>query len=89
VDDDLQPESFQRMHECLHATLAAIHATRMRGGHVFVHCHAGRQRSACVVAAYLILYCNMSKDSAIQFIKSKRRVAFIPGINFEPVLDRI
>ena len=34
-----------------------IQAKMDQGGSVYVHCKAGRTRSATVVAAYLILHC--------------------------------
>lgn len=51
---------------------------------VFVHCYAGRQRSAALVAAYLIDKKGMSVKDAIQHIITKRPEAFFWGksINF-------
>tara|TARA_B100000963_G_C22635497_1_gene677352 strand:- start:4204 stop:4704 length:501 start_codon:yes stop_codon:yes gene_type:complete len=54
---------------------------------VLVHCRAGMHRSATVVACFLIKYFNFSKDCAIQFIKSKRHIAFFPGPNFDLSLE--
>ena len=52
------------------------------GDRILVHCMAGRQRSACCVAMFLILQKQMRTDQAIQFIRSKRPVAFMPQPNF-------
>ena len=86
VDDDGQSSTMEKMYSHIHATCAAIHHCLQRNQTVFVHCFAGRQRSACVVCAYLMLYHTMQKDAAKLYIKSKRRVAFFPSANFEPVL---
>ena len=59
----------------------------MRGDHIYIHCHAGMQRSACVVAAYLIRYYKMTPQEAVYFIRSKRPIAFTPFINFQKSLD--
>jgi protein-tyrosine phosphatase len=51
---------------------------------VLVNCYAGRQRSAAVVACYLMT-ANKGKtdvDSCIKFIQLKRPVAFTPKANF-------
>jgi len=52
------------------------------GDRILVHCMAGRQRSACCVAMFLILQKQMRTEQAIQFIRSKRPVAFMPQPNF-------
>ena len=89
VDDDGQPLTMDKMYAHVHATCAAIHTSIQRNQTVFVHCFAGRQRSACVVCAYLMLYHRMPKDAAMLYMKSKRRVAFFPSANFDPVLSAL
>jgi hypothetical protein len=54
-----------------------------KGDRILIHCMAGRQRSACSLAMFLILKEQMTTDQAIGFIRSKRPVAFTPGANFE------
>lgn len=49
---------------------------------VLVHCHMGQQRSAMVVACYLMKYRGLSLDEAIHKIKSKRKLAFLPEATF-------
>ena len=49
---------------------------------VLVHCYAGQQRSCALVACYLIKYNNMTPNTAINYIKQKRRVAFIGAVTF-------
>jgi protein-tyrosine phosphatase len=53
---------------------------------VIVHCWAGQQRSAAVVAAYLIRYENMTKDDAMRFVKRHKSDAFASGATFDPAL---
>ena len=50
---------------------------------MLVHCAAGMQRSAAVVAMYLIATQNATADQAMAFIRSKREIAFVPEANFE------
>lgn len=56
---------------------------------VLIHCFAGMQRSAAVTACYLIQYHNYNVEDAINFIKSKRRIAFFFKINFIETIKNI
>jgi protein-tyrosine phosphatase len=49
---------------------------------ILVHCAAGMQRSAAVMAMFLIAKENMSAEDAIKFIREKRPIAFMPMANF-------
>lgn len=44
------------------------------GNKVLIHCKAGRSRSVCILAAYLINKYGMDVDNVLQFIKSKRNI---------------
>lgn len=87
VNDDMSQEAFRTMHSALPMIIRRINNIRNSGGDVLVHCHAGQQRSAAVVAAYLMSQ-GMTKDDAIRYIKSRKRDAFLTGVNFDPVLTR-
>ena len=49
---------------------------------VLVHCHMGQQRSAMVIACYLMKYNKYTLKHAIKDIKSKRKFAFFPESTF-------
>lgn len=49
---------------------------------VVVHCFAGQQRSAAVVAAYLMKIQGFTPEQAVEFIKSKKPDAFLGGVHF-------
>jgi dual specificity MAP kinase phosphatase len=87
VDDDRQENSLIIMFRYLSSIVDIIRFHVMRGDHIYVHCHAGMQRSACVVAAYLIRYYKMTPQEAVSFIRNKRPIAFTPFINFQQSLD--
>jgi hypothetical protein len=71
-----------------------IHSYLSKNKKVLVNCYAGRQRSAAVVACYLIKHSfldssetqNVDKkelvDMCIKFIQMKRPNAFTPKVNF-------
>jgi protein-tyrosine phosphatase len=54
---------------------------------VLVHCHMGQQRSALVVACYLMKYKDLSLKDAVKKIKQKRRFAFLPNATFMDFLE--
>jgi protein-tyrosine phosphatase len=56
---------------------------------VIVHCAMGIQRSASVIACYLLKYGIINEvQDALNFIRSKREVAFSTGYNFLPAIKR-
>jgi protein-tyrosine phosphatase len=62
----------------------AVYKLRLehKKGPVLVHCHAGMQRSACIVAMYLIAINGLKVEEAIIYIKRRRPIAFTPAANF-------
>lgn len=63
-DENIIPE-FDRL-------LPLIHTELINHRGVLVHCYYGRSRSASIVAAYLIRYCDMNHIEALEFIRNKR-----------------
>lgn len=54
---------------------------------VIVHCAMGIQRSASVIACYLLNYGIINGvQNTLDFIRSKRKVAFSTGYNFLPAI---
>lgn len=89
VDDIGNKEDVEKLAELLLSTCVEISKHLDAKGCVLVHCQMGRQRSATVVAAFLI-YKKIVRDSlsAIEFVKSKRREAFFPVPNFIDSLNK-
>ena len=52
------------------------------GQNILIHCAAGMQRSAAIMAMYLIATRGMSWHQAIDYIQGIRRIAFRPAANF-------
>jgi protein-tyrosine phosphatase len=68
--------------------LEQIDNTLKNNQSVLVHCSKGQQRSCAVVACYLIRFFQMKIDKAIEYIKSKRPIAFFGNVNLiEAITD--
>eukprot|EP00939_MAST-03C_sp_MAST-3C-sp1_P000638 g638.t1 len=69
-DNDKQVIEWDEVREAVER----IHAIRMTGGSVVVHCAAGQSRSSTVVMAYLLGYYKKTAkvDKALSFAQSKR-----------------
>jgi protein tyrosine phosphatase len=92
----------QIMLKYIESAVAFIRENRERGQNVLVHCHAGAQRSAAIVAAYIMTHGkfvitstddpqkiqNKKLQLTVKRMVSLRPVAFFGGrsINFYPVL---
>ena len=66
--------------------LEKIHLALHQNKPVLVHCFAGMQRSCALVASYLIKYHNFTPINAINFIKTRRPIAFFGSVNFMDLL---
>jgi dual specificity protein phosphatase-like protein len=71
-NDDLTP--------ILNDILPQIREDVLLGKKVYVHCQLGQSRSPAVVAGYLIKYHGCTDDSALQFVYSLRRNAWISPV---------
>ncbi len=62
------------------AAIDFIAAQVENGLRVLVHCRAGRSRSVCIVAAYLMRHKGFSRKQAISAITAKRQICLSAGI---------
>ena len=82
VDDNLQEEEIRNI-ELWSPEIAHKLLTMYNKGHtILVHCYAGMQRSAACVAILLIALKHIRADDAMNYIRSRRPVAFQPRANF-------
>jgi protein-tyrosine phosphatase len=83
-------EDVEIMKKSIPLVLKQILKFRKGGRNVLVHCHAGAQRSAIIVLAYLLYRGHFNNiDKAINYIVSKRPIAFFGGssVNFIKVFN--
>lgn len=80
-------ENMEIMWRVVPGLVEVINKELLNGGRVLVHCRAGVQRSACVVACYLAA---MGHSDPVTHIREKRPVAFGWGysFNFYPVYQK-
>lgn len=82
VDDNLQTEEIRNMELWSFETISKLCQEYRTGSTILVHCAAGMQRSAAVVAMFLLATAKVSSDEAMAHIRSKRPIAFMPMANF-------
>lgn len=82
VDDNLQQDEIRNLGGWAWEICVKLNRERSQGNRILVHCFAGMQRSAAVVAMLLIANYRCSTDEAIAFIKSRRPIAFFGNANF-------
>jgi protein-tyrosine phosphatase len=84
VDDD--PSENETMLRYLPVAVVAIDDVLDFGHGVLVHCRAGMQRSAAVVAAYLMWKRGLTADQAFELINARKAETFWPKPTFEAAL---
>jgi hypothetical protein len=82
VDDNLQAEEIRNMtlwsQECIYKVLKEHN----EGNTILIHCAAGMQRSAAIMAMYLTATRGLSWHQAVTYIQGIRPIAFRPAVNF-------
>lgn len=82
VDDNLQSVEIQNMARWSPEIIYKVVHAYNQGHVILVHCYAGVQRSAAVMAMFLIAQRQMTTDGAIKYIRACRPIAFFPAVNF-------
>ena len=84
VHDNLQADEIRNMTLWSHEAVYKIIEEHIKNKqNVLIHCAAGMQRSAALVAMYLIATKGMAWQQAITFIQGIRPIAFRPSPNFK------
>lgn len=82
VHDNLQQAEIQNLARWSPEIIYKIVHAWKEGHTILIHCFAGVQRSAAVMAMTLIALRQMTSDSAIKYIRACRPIAFFPAVNF-------
>ena len=86
VKDNLQENEIYLMYCLLDKTINLMKKHTLAGDNILVHCFAGRQRSVCIILAFLMKFGDMSLKNAFDLIKTKREVCGKPRLNFYKAL---
>ena len=86
VDDNLEKTEIMNMYRFFPKITDIIHSYLTKNKIVFIHCYAGKQRSASIVVAYLMKYLRITLKNSIKLLESKRAIVFKPLVNFENAL---
>ena len=86
VDDNLQADEIRNLELWGYEIVYKMLQELKQGRTIYVHCHAGMQRSPAVVAMFLIAVHRMSVDQAKLYIKQRRPIVFYPSANFEAAM---
>jgi len=82
VDDNLKDVEIDNLAKWGPSIIRKIWEEYRKGTTILVHCHAGMQRSAAVVAMFLMFYQRCTHREAMSRIKKRRPIVFEPGANF-------
>ncbi len=86
VHDNLEKEEIVNMYKYLDKTVSILHKHLSAGKRVFVHCYAGKQRSATVVCAFIMKFLSLTYEETVELVKTKRMIIFTPLPNFDAAL---
>lgn len=87
VNDDLRFESNMILLDYFYKIYDIIDNELNNNNNILVHCYAGAQRSATIVALYLMKKYNFNFNTAKHIIKNKRKICFFPFTNFKQSIN--
>lgn len=82
MNDDRKEISDKKMIELFPTVYKTIDNNLKHNNGVLVHCKAGMQRSATIVALYLMRKYNKKFEEVKNIIRNKRNIVFRPYVNF-------
>ena len=82
IKNNLEKYEIIKMYEYLSETTEYIYKNLLNNKKVLVVCDTSNQKSASVIAAFIIKYGIMDLNSTIKSIRSKHNSAFYPSIDY-------
>ena len=83
IDDSLKEIDFEKAYHFMPTAVEFINKhVNIEKRNVFVHCFAGRQRSAVMVVAFLVAKCGLSPEKASKLLLEKRPEVFHFGLSY-------
>ncbi len=86
VEDNLEKKEIANLYKYLDNSVKFIHSELKKSKIIFIHCYAGKQRSASVICAYIMWSNNLTYEQAKEFLETKRKHIFTPLTNFKAAL---
>ena len=87
LSDSDSPSSIKKFVN--HINIIDIINEKLKDHNILVHCEMGMQRSAAIIAAYLIKYHKMNIDDSITHITTRRPKAFKHRVTFLEALYKV
>lgn len=82
VEDNLEKTEIAKLYTYFDSISKIINDNLKKGFVIFVHCYAGKQRSASIIASYIMKYYRINFKETKKLILSKRNHVFSPLPNF-------
>ena len=86
VEDNLHEDEIANMRTWAPEIVYKVTQEYNEGNGILIHCFAGRQRSAAIVAMTLMAMQGKSAEEAMRFLREKRREVFFPFPNFQDAI---
>jgi hypothetical protein len=87
VDDNLASNEINNMTMWSPEIAYKVTHEYNQGKNILIHCAAGMQRSAAVLTIFMITLTGESAPVIMSYIRKRRPIAFVPGVNFRPSIE--
>ena len=89
IKNNLEKYEIIKMYEYLNETSDFIYSKLINHKSILVVCENGNQKSATIIAAYIIKYGHMNITNTIHSIRTKHVSAFYPNIEYKNSLEMV
>ena len=89
IGNNLQKYEIVKIYQYIKESIEFIHKNLLNDNVILVFCENGNQKSALVIASYIIKYGKLKKKDVIFSLRTKHNTAFYPTIDYNVILDMI